>query len=98
MTDIIRNIEQLRQYAEQVSGREIEDEDLIWFVCYQNASMIFNGYTTKDLAAMLRDGVDPTNDIVAVQEYLNTLYDDMDEEDCQEADRDLKAQVRDMWS
>lgn len=98
MSDIIRTIEQLRQYASEVSSREITDDDLIWFICYQNARLMFDSYTTKDLARELRDGIEPTNDIIAVQEYLNTLYDDQDEQYCEEVCRDLKAQIRDMWS
>lgn len=74
---IIRNTEQLRSFMESVKHKEVSDNDLTWFVAYFNASMILDAYDTKDLAAMLQEGI-PATTLDSVQPFLDTFYEDYD--------------------
>lgn len=61
------------------------DEALIWFVCMQEAQMVWDCCSTKDLARMFRDGTQAIDSLEDVQAWLNThnqvLADDPDSED-----------------
>jgi hypothetical protein len=72
----ITTTEELRSYLTEVSGNEITDADLFWFVCIFNANSIVESYTTKDIAAMLQEGVKPTDKLSQVQEVIDTFYED----------------------
>lgn len=78
---IIKTTEALRSYMAEVSHKEVTDENLIWFVNIYNATMLADSYTTKDIAAMLQGGVEPTNKLEHVQPFLDTFYEDSEDED-----------------
>lgn len=82
----IKTTEELRSFMSTVKtamGKEggVTDENLFWFVCIYNAKLILDSYTTKDIGAMLQGGVDPTNKLDDVQQFIDTFYEDVDSED-----------------
>lgn len=73
---LIKTTEDLRSFMGSVGGEAVTDDRLVWFVCMYNAELISQAYTTKDIAAMLLEGVKATNSLTDVQEFLNTFFED----------------------
>lgn len=78
---MIKTTEELRSYMAEVSHEEVTDETLIWFVNVYNAKILLDSYSSKDVAAMLQGGVEPTNKLEHVQQFLDTFYEDSEDED-----------------
>ncbi len=93
----IRTVEVLRAIMQVVEdiyckGETITDEDLIWFVCMQEAESLLDSCRTKDIASLFRNGVTPISNLYHVQEHLDTRFED-GEEYHEEQNRYLTAAV-----
>ena len=77
----ITTVEQLREVMSSVDGEAARDSRLFWFVCICNATAIGTDYSLKDLAHLLLEGVEPTNKLSDVQDFLDTYYEGCDESD-----------------
>lgn len=51
-----------------------------WFICYVNATMVFDSYRTKDVAAMFLDGVPAVKDDPekAHKEFWESFFEEVD--------------------
>lgn len=76
----IRTTEQLREFMQQVGGKPVTDANLIRFKCYYDARLLVDSATTNDIATILQEGVKPA-EIGDVQDWINTFFEDVDEED-----------------
>ena len=76
----MHTVEQLREVLSLVGDEPADDDRLIWFACIVNARAT-SEYTLKDRAQMFRDGVEPVDNLNAVQSLLDTFYDDISEQE-----------------
>lgn len=53
------------------------EDVVLWFVAMQNASLIFNGFSSKDLAQSLISGIKPL-DRSDVNQWLEEMWEDVD--------------------
>lgn len=76
---ILSTVEKLREHMQNVDPKheDVTDDRLCWFVCIQEARSLCDA-TTKDIARMFQDGIDPINTLDKVQEYLDTIFEDYD--------------------
>jgi hypothetical protein len=73
--ELINFIEQNVAHVGRLENETIEDE-VVWMVCMDQAHMIVNCYSTKDIAHLLLEGV-PKYTIETVQDILNMIWDDV---------------------
>ena len=88
----LNSIEALRSHIEQVSGKAVTDEDLMWFVAYINASMYFDCGDVKELASLFVKGCDKMT-IADVQDYIDTHYEECDDENPDEEMLDCADEI-----
>jgi hypothetical protein len=69
----ISTAEELRDRMAIVKGAPVDDNQLCWFVCVQEARATLD-LGIKDIASLFSDGIEPINTLDKVQEYINTLY------------------------
>jgi len=61
-----------------------------WFVLCSNARLIFDGYSVKDLASTLKDGIAAFEPEKDVADFLETIFVDAEDDDAlQEAESNL---------
>lgn len=86
---IISTVEKLREYMQDVDPKHefVTADRLIWFVCIQEARILSDA-TTKDIAGMFRDGIEPINSLAQVQGYLDMIFDDCDLDNITEDDEE----------
>lgn len=66
-----------------------------WFIASQEALFILNACDTKDITAMLLDGTQKINGSQEyVDNYLDTCYDDLNEEGIEEANELLITNLK----
>lgn len=70
----LRTIVDLTAFINAVLGAQIDHSDTKWFVAMTDARIMLDGFSTKDLAQSLIDGI-PAIDVEA---WLNTLFEDYD--------------------
>lgn len=67
---------ELKQMINEITKEDKVDDDIFWFVNFQEASNILDNYRTKDLASdMMGDGLKGIKTKKAVKEWLSTQYD-----------------------
>jgi hypothetical protein len=81
MTELvqIRTVDELRNFMQVVedsrgNGLTIEDKELCWFVCIQEAEMVSDSYRLKDIALLFRDGLVAINTLEQVQDHLDNIF------------------------
>lgn len=78
----IRTVDQLRDFMQSAVtdfGEPIEDKDLIWFVCMQEAEALLDSCSTKDIASMFLSGIPAINSLADVQAHIDTRFEDGEE-------------------
>ena len=78
---IITTFDQLKQLmseyvAANVKDKEVNDENVLWFIAMQEAKILFDSCSTKDIAGMLLLGTPPI-DKEYVDGWLDTLFFDI---------------------
>lgn len=78
-------VEELRLLLAQYDpkSRKVTDEQLLWFICVQEARMIFDSGTVKELAGLFQEGIKARSSLEDVQEWLNIFFDEEDEDEIQ---------------
>ena len=69
----IKTIEDLRAFMATVEGQDVSDDDLIWFTCFQNARILLDSSSTKDVARLFAEGMAPIDKLSDVQEFIDTF-------------------------
>ncbi len=54
-------------------------DHMIHFVCIQHAKMLHEQYSLKDIAKLFHSGISPTNSLSDVNEYLDTIWQDIED-------------------
>jgi hypothetical protein len=97
----IMNVEELRAFMTKVGNETVDNDVLQWFAAYQQARIIQDGYSTKDLANILLEGIEKQSSNKAVQDYIDTFNEDAlvnpDDEDAQLYRFRLHCQVYDFY-
>ena len=57
----------------------VEDADVLWFVCTEQARVLSNSGSLSDIASLFSDGIQPMTK-AGVDEFLETLNEDESEE------------------
>lgn len=79
---ILNNAEQFAKWMLETFPKDASDERndveyVSWAICLQEAHVIANTYTTKDIASLLHSGVTSYASMEAIQEWLDTYYDEL---------------------
>jgi aspartyl/asparaginyl-tRNA synthetase len=66
---------ELKQMINEITKEDKVDDDIFWFVNFQEASNILDNYRTKDLASdMMGDGLKGIKTKKAVKEWFDNQY------------------------
>lgn len=79
---ILRTVEDVRKFMEQETNDTVTDDQLGWFNCVVNARSM-SDYNLKDMAWMLKDGIEPMGTLDSLQNTLYTYFEDMEDEETQ---------------
>lgn len=79
---VLNNAEQFAKWMLETFPKDADDErsDLeyvSWAICLQEAHVVANAFTTKDIASLFQNGVTSYNSMEVIQEWLNTYYDEL---------------------
>ena len=106
---VFRTAEEFVQWINETFPKSKGDdrtdvEYALWAICLQEAHAVFNGYTTKDMAGLLFDGVEAykSNPMESIQAWLTTIIEELetalvDGDEHLDADSTIDAETADEY-
>jgi hypothetical protein len=88
----VRTVEQLREVMREFVCEAVTDKNLVWFACIGYAETLSDS-SLKDLARLFAEGVDKVETLDDVQDFIDTFFEGVDEEEATQNNRYLLAAV-----